>query len=429
MIFQITNVRALQLFQVLRQGAAILISILMAKSTLSTTEIGGFEMLVFIGTTVSFFWIAGLNQGMLPFFPKRSKEDQATFITNIFLIFCSISVFVFLLLFFFENNITQWLAGQETLPHFQLYSVYLLFFLPSFLVDYFYLLINRPKRIVQFGVTVFSLQVLVVMLPIFLGWGLRWSIIGLVGLGMLRFIWLVILVFQLGKFNWNTAMMKSYFTISFPLILYALLSGFPAVFDNWLVGWYFNDEAKFAIFRFGARELPLTVALASALSSAMIPQIAVEQETALNTLKEKSLKLFHFLFPITIILMLTSRWWFPLLFSPDFAESVPVFNIFLLIIISRLIFPQIILIGFQKTRIIFWVSVLETLVNVILSMWLVQIFGLVGIALGTFLAYLFEKIVLALYLFTKHSIRFQQYIPVNWFIIYCLGLGIAFYFS
>ena len=92
-------------------------------------------------------------------------------------------------------------------------------------------------------------------------------------------------------------------------------------------------------------------------------------------------------------------------------------------------FPQTILIGFQKTRIIFWVSVLETLVNVILSMWLVQIFGLVGIALGTFLAYLFEKIVLALYLFTKHSIRFQQYIPVNWFIIYCLGLGIAFYFS
>ena len=89
MNFEITNVRALQGFQIMRQGAAILISILLAKSALTSDEIGNFEMLTFIGTTLSFFWIAGLNQGILPFFPKLNSTDQKTFIFNTFYYFAA----------------------------------------------------------------------------------------------------------------------------------------------------------------------------------------------------------------------------------------------------------------------------------------------------------------------------------------------------
>ena len=117
MNFEITNVRALQGFQIMRQGAAILISILLAKSVLTSEEIGAFEMLTFIGTTVSFFWIAGLNQGILPFFPKLNPTEQRPFIFNIFLLFCGISIFVIVLLFLLENSITQLLVGQESLPY------------------------------------------------------------------------------------------------------------------------------------------------------------------------------------------------------------------------------------------------------------------------------------------------------------------------
>ena len=132
MNFEITNVRALQGFQILRQGAAILISILLAKSILTSDEIGTFEMLTFIGTTVSFFWIAGLNQGILPFFPRLDSSDQRPFIFNTFLLFCGISFFVIVLLFFFENSVTQLLVGQDTLPYFKWYAIYLLFFMPRF---------------------------------------------------------------------------------------------------------------------------------------------------------------------------------------------------------------------------------------------------------------------------------------------------------
>lgn len=429
MIFEINNVRALQVFQILRQGAAILISILLAKSMLPTEEIGIFEMLTFIGTTVSFFWIAGLNQGMLPFFPKLNPTEKKQFIFNVFILFTTISLFVFTLLWFFEKNITRWLVGQETLPYFKWYIFYLLFYMPSFLVDYIYLLRNQPKKILIFGFVAFTLQVIVVIFPIFLGWGLEWSILGLTGLGIVRFVWLVFVVLSYGSFNWKGKLMLSYWKISFPLILYALLSGFPTVFDNWVVGWFYNDKSTFAIFRYGARELPLAIALANALSTAMIPEVVKDQELAFTQLKNRALKLYHILFPISIVLVLTSWWWFPILFNPDFVESAAIFNVFLLVIISRLIFPQTILIGLGKTNTILLISIFETMLNVVLSIWLVNIYGLVGIAFGTVIAYLFEKIAIVIYLHFKHNISVVKYTPVGWFAGYSFLLLGAYYFS
>lgn len=429
MNFEITNVRALQGFQILRQGAAILISILLAKSVLTSEEIGTFEMLTFIGTTVSFFWIAGLNQGILPFFPKLNSTDQRPFIFNIFLLFCGISISVIILLFFLENSVTQLLVGQYSLPYFKWYAIYLLFFMPSFLVDYIYLVNNRAKEILGFGIIVFSLQVLVVIVPLYLGKGLLGSIQGLVGLGIFRFLWLLKVVYDFGKIEWKNELISNYLKLSIPLILYALLSGFPTIFDSWVVGWFYDDKSTFAIFRYGARELPLTIALANALSMAMIPEIAKHNNNTFTGLKNKTLNLFHWLYPLSIVLMLTSSWWFPKVFNPDFLESASVFNVFLLVIISRLIFPQTILIALGKTKMVLYISILETILNIILSVIFVRYFGLVGIAFGTFLAYLFEKIAIAIYLFFQHDISFSKYTPVGWYLFYSILLTTSYFFT
>ena len=301
--------------------------------------------------------------------------------------------------------------------------------MPSFLVDYIYLINNRAKEILGFGLIVFSLQVLVVIVPLYLGKGLLGSIQGLVGLGIFRFIWLLKIVFDFGKIEWKSKLMSNYLKLSIPLILYALLSGFPTIFDSWVVGWFYDDKSTFAIFRYGARELPLTIALANALSMAMIPEIARHNNNTFTDLKKKTLSIFHWLYPLSIVLMLTSSWWFPKVFNPDFLESASVFNVFLLVIISRLIFPQTILIALGKTKMVLYISILETILNIILSVIFVQYFGLVGIAFGTFLAYLFEKIAIAIYLFFQHDISFSTYTPVGWYLFYSMLLTTSYFFT
>ena len=62
----ITTTAALQFNQLLRQASLVLTSILLAKSGLTTDSIGVYETLLFIGTTLSYFWINALIQSGKP---------------------------------------------------------------------------------------------------------------------------------------------------------------------------------------------------------------------------------------------------------------------------------------------------------------------------------------------------------------------------
>jgi O-antigen/teichoic acid export membrane protein len=94
----------------------------------------------------------------------------------------------------------------------------------------------------------------------------------------------------------------------------------------------------------------------------------------------------HLFFPISIGFMLVSEWMYPLLFNADFADSAAVFNVYLLLVVSRLVFPQTLLIGLKKAKTIMLVAGLELSVNFGLSILFVHQFGLVGIAFATVIA-------------------------------------------
>ena len=178
----------------------------------------------------------------------------------------------------------------------------------------------------------------------------------------------------------------------------------------------------FAIFSYGARELPLATAMAGALSAAMIPQISENINTGLQALKTRSTRLMHFIFPIGIVLVAINHILFPIIFNPDFQQSALVFNVYLLIIISRLIFPQSVLIAKKETTPMLWISIVELIINVVLSLILIQQFGIVGVAFATFIAYLFEKIAIAVVVKNKFGIAFSEYTEVRWLGIYSFVL-------
>jgi len=64
-IKHITNVRALQAFQLIRFVVLFLINIIFSKSNLKLGEIGTYETFLLIAGGVSFFWIGGMIQSLL----------------------------------------------------------------------------------------------------------------------------------------------------------------------------------------------------------------------------------------------------------------------------------------------------------------------------------------------------------------------------
>ena len=187
LMIEVTPTLALQLFQVMRLGSAVLTGILLAKSGLPTAEIGAWEMLLYVGTTLTFFWVNGLLQGIAPVYSKLDKDAQKTFIFNHFLLFCGIAALLFGLLVLGEKWIAPALTGLPKVPHFKLFAFYLLLNLPTFPVEYLYLLKERPRSIVAWGMVSFGLHLIALFVPINMGLGLEGGITALVILSGLKF--------------------------------------------------------------------------------------------------------------------------------------------------------------------------------------------------------------------------------------------------
>ncbi|MBI5218167.1 MAG: oligosaccharide flippase family protein [Bacteroidia bacterium] len=427
----ITNVSALQFFQLFRFGILLLISILFTKTHLSVKDIGIYEMLLFIAGAVSFFWISGLIQSFLPLYKNKQQGDKAKTpeIFNAFLLITFFSVAAFVFVSGFKTYILKYVNNSQEIPFYNLFAWYILLSNPANLIEYIYLLKNKAELIIQYGIVSFTLQLALVVLPVIMGYGLEWSIYGLIVISVVRLIWLLILIWKYSGFEFSFYFMKRHIKVGYPLILSALLSGSAQYIDDFLVSFFF-DNSKFAIFKYGAKQFPLVVLMANAFSNAMVPVIAAAAtiSTSLVILKQKSEKLMHILFPVTIVFLISSKWLYPVVFNHHFAESASIFNILLLLIISYMVFPQTILIGMKKTKLILIASFSELIVHIALSLILLHYWEILGIATATVIAYFFEKILLMGFCFFILKIKPAQYIPVKIYTVYSL-LSLAAFFG
>ncbi len=405
----------------MRLGSAVLTGILLAKSGLPTAEIGAWEMLLYLGTTFTFFWVNGLLQGIAPVYSKLDETARKSFIFNQFLLFFGIATALFLLLFLGEQWIAPALTGLPEVPHFKLFALYLLLNLPTFPVEYFYLLKERPRSIVAWGAVTFGLHILALIVPIQMGFGLEGSITALVVLSGLKFVWTAGLALRFGRVGFDKKIILSYLIFCAPLMLSNVVSNLMLLFDNWLVGWHFGDPAVFAVYRYGAREFPLATALVGALGVAMIPLLTGSPAEGLEALKVKSRRLMHWLFPLTIILLCISKPLFPLVFNQDFAASAGLFNIYLLTLASRVLLPASIVLSKGDSRSIFWVSVAELCVKFVLGFVFIHFWGLPGLAFSVVLSYWVEKLGLIWILEQKHGVRTSDWLDWKWY----LGYGVA----
>lgn len=428
--FLFTDVKALQAYHLMRQGSTILVAILLTKTGLATQVIGTYEMLLYLGTLVSAFWVQGLIQGFLSEYPKLDEVEQRQMVTNAYGTFLLLGGLISLIMILGKSCLLPWLSGQSDLDYYSLFFIYLGLNLPPFLLENFFLLWNKPQHNFIYGLISFLPMVVVVVLPPWLGVDFIYSFYGLIALAAWRHLYLLYFIIRKGNWQLRTDLLRRWIWISLPLVLYALLAGLNVSFDSWLVGQYYQgDETQFAIFRYGARELPFVIALSAALGTALVPKIAEHPYRALPEIKSKSRKLFHLLFPASIVLMLTSKWLFPLVFNTDFRESVLIFNIFLLVIISRLIFSRTILVGLQDNRVILLISLIELVANVLLSWWLIRELGLAGVAWGTLLAISLEKVMITCYVYYRYRIAWQSYTDLRWLGGYSLLLLLAFIYT
>jgi len=423
----IQSTSALQIFQVLRFSTMMLIGIVFAKSSLSTAQIGQYETFLLIAASVTFFWLNGLIQGFLPWVSKERIESKSSVLFNVFILVSGLAIFAGLFLILFEHSISILLLKKPSLPYLNYLLIYILATTPASLVEYIYLIKKQGKMIVTYGALSFFIMFLLVVIPAVLGLDIEYCIIGLIVSSLFRYGWLIVILIKNTVFVLDSGFIRKHLQASYPLILSMFLSGSAQYIDSFIVTSYF-DDATFAIFRYGAREFPLVLLLANAFSISMLPGFAdrVQLKSNLQKIKFNSQRMSNWMFPLSGAFMMISHWIFPLVFNVNFTQSATIFNIYLLLIISRLLFPQTILIGLQKTNLIMWASLFEIIVNVTCSLVFVRIIGLPGVAYGTFVAYVLEKLLLIVFLSKTYKIKVSSYQNISRHLVYSLLLASEF---
>lgn len=430
----INNISSLQIYQLLRFSTFLLISILFTKSHLSTADIGMYEVFLFIASIISFFWVTGLIQSLLPLYNNNKSfnktggevKGKSPELFNAFLLVTLFSFLALLLGLSLRGHFSVF-GIRGDVPFINLLLAYIFISNPTFLIEYIYLLNNKAHHILGYGSISFSIQLAIITLPIFAGYDIVYAIWGLIIISILRLIWLFVLLSRYAEFRFSWDFIKEHISLGLPLIISTLLSGSAQYIDGVIVTSKYDAEA-FAKFRYGAKELPLVLLLANGLSNAMLSEFGSREKltSSLKLLRHKSRRLMHYLFPITMVFMLFTRILYPVLFNENFIRSADVFLIYLLLIIPRLVFPQTILIGLKKTRIIMIASFIEIVLNIFLSLYLVQVYGLVGIALATVAVFIIEKVFLIGYNYLKLGIKPNEYIPVATHLIYSFLTAILF---
>jgi O-antigen/teichoic acid export membrane protein len=417
----------------------LIISIVFTKSHLThltRADIGQWEMFMFIAGLITFFWVTGIIQSLLPLYHRnktyRKIGDNGTTkspeIFNAFLLLCFFSLLFFVLGHSLKNNFSVFhLSGN--VAYINLLLLYILLSSPVCLIEYIYLLNNRSYRIFQYGAYTYSVQLILIITPILLGKDIIWSIYGLLIITGVRWVWLIVLLRRYTEMKISVEFMKEHLYLGVPLILTSLISGSAQYTDGVIISAVYKDPAIFAWFRYGAKEFPLVLMLANGLSNAMLPEFSTrgKMKESLAKIRVKSKRLMHILFPSAMIMMLFTRWVYPRMFNPEFDRSSGIFLVYSLLIIPRLVFPQTVIVGRKKTHITLFAAILELILNIPLSLLMIKWgYGLVGVALSTFIVYTISKIFLAGYLWIKMKIKPSDYIPVRLFALYSVLITILF---
>lgn len=416
---------SLQVFQLLRYGTFILAGVGFTKLGLSAGQIGRFETVLLLSGMLSFFWVSGIINALLSVYPKYNEEEKRTSLFNTFLLLTGLSLAAAAVLYIFKAPILGLIDKDGDRAYFQLALIYIICNCPSFINEYILFLNNKKWELLCYGISTVILTLAFTVIPVAFGYGVEYAIYGIITVAILKLLFSLVLLGIFGKFKLDTAILLKGITLALPLMLSIFVSGSAEYIDGIIVKARF-DNVGFAVYRYGAKELPILLIIANTFSTAMIPALAANLGEGIQQLKQRSTQLMHLFFPLSMVLMLASPYLYQYAFNDNFMYSAFIFNIYLLLIIPRVLFPQTILTATQHSKWLVASSILEIIINVGLSLYLSTVMGLAGIAFGTFIAYLIDKLFLMAVSYKVLGIKPQQYINLPIFAFYNILLVAAF---
>lgn len=385
-----------------------------------------------MGYVLGFGWLTGLLQAFLVRVRLTRPAAAAAFSRIAIVSVAVVSGCLLLLAAIGQDQLFSLLRLGAAPPGWWYFFIFLLTQWPGLFFEQVLTVRDKPWPLVFFGAASALGYVLCLLVPLYYGAGLAHALFVLAVFAGVK--GLVILAWLLYDRSQDTpeaapvAHLSPWLAAAWPLMIYAFVGSLVTAFDPWFVNyWYAGDEEIFATFRYGARELPLLAAITNGAMVVVLPRLTEAPAAGLDLLKASSRRLMHWIFGGAILIMVSVPWWWTLVFTEVFTESLPLFQAYLFVVASRLLFPVPVLTARGHTRMLMVFGLGELLVNLALSIVLAPHFGLVGIIWATVIAYLIDKIALMAYLKYRTGIGPGRYTDFRWYGGYLTLMAAAYW--
>lgn len=414
--------QAIQVFQVARFGALLLASILLSKSGMSVHDIGQYETCMLLAGTLSFFWINGATHTFL----SQSRTGRSANLNSaLFWSVVGISIVLVGAMLLLQKPLLQLFKLDIDTRFFWLLIIFFVVNNLAFVVDYYLLAADNAKGLLRLSGFHLLVQTSLIAIPAFIYQDFESAFTGAIIFVAIKATITIILTSRNGGLALDIADVRNFLQKASPLILSFFLGGM-AIYVDGIIVTQFYDKATFATYQYGAREFPITLLLANAFSAAMVAHIS-SAPTDTDKVLQGTVQLMKRIFPVVIVLMALSYWLYPLVYNPQFQSSYLYFNIYLLLTISRLCFPNAILLGQGRSKIILRAGIIEFMLNIVVSITLLKLIGIQGVAYGTVIALMVNKSILAYHLH-KQGVPLHTYFPVRLAAMYGSALIAVFIF-
>ena len=419
--------RTLQIAGIVRFALILLQGVVLVKAGVPLAVVGQVEFVFFVANFLMFFWQNGSQKSLLSWVPEAG--DEKTWHRRLGAVFVSMHGFAVIALILLGGVVSfeHLIKSESVLDVWTtlFLGVYIFFTLPTSPIIYNYLLRKKYRRIIGYITVSYTLQILVVLLPVVLGYGISFMVMCLAAFAVAR--WLFVLVDGAWWEKGLPAISQVFAFVLFalPLIFHALNSGLMDYVDGWIVTGYFGDD-KFALYRYGAKELPINALLIGGLLTGLIPKYASAGQIDAADLKKEIRKLIMILFPLSALLILISPILFEIVYSEDFVVSARIFNIYALTLLATAAINQVYLYVHKHNWVLALSTAAEILVNAVLSILLLQKFGLYGIPLATVIAFALHKSFLIIYVQIYLKAPVKDYVPVREYLAGIIGILVCF---
>ena len=351
---------------------------------------GSYQQLLLVGTAMAGIMTLGLPASIYYFYHQGPASKRTALIFQTVVMLALAGLVAGALVYLAAPFLAQRMSNPSLTGLLGTYALYVVLFIASEHFVHFLISQDRYRLAVGFETGETLIRVVMLLLPLWMGYGLVGVVWATVVYAGLRF--LIRTGLLLKGVNWSASQWtRSLFFLeqlgySLPLFVTSLVGFIGNLLDKAIIAAFFNP-AHYAIYTVGALEIPLDVIFQASVANvlrASLPPLIRQGNMAevVRVWREAVRKLAIIVLPSFVFLFGFSHDFITLLFTNKYVESVNIFRIYLCLLPLYMFVFSVIPQVFGKTKLNLYIAATATVAHIILSFTMLSIIGFYGPAVA-----------------------------------------------